>query len=179
MVVLLVSDHIYHLVDGEVLIAEFGGAYVLSHIHRCAVCAEKELVVKSVACKVSPYRAVVFAIHYALLNSAEHKVFTLKICVRLIIDFVKAYAKTLVCLVKTFIHPSVHCLPERAHVIVAGLPLAKHLASLKHERRLSLRLLFCEPGVHQLFHFILKMLVEFHIEIADKVIPLLSCRLRS
>ena len=79
MIILLIPHHIYHLIDRIILIAELGGAYILSHIYGCAVGTEKKLMVESVVCKVGPYGSILLAEHYPFLQASKHKILTLKI----------------------------------------------------------------------------------------------------
>ena len=72
MIVLFVTHHINHAVDGIILETEFGGADILSHIHRCAVAAEQQLLVQTGVGKVGPYRTILLAEHYAFLKPFEH-----------------------------------------------------------------------------------------------------------
>ncbi len=58
VVVLLVAHDVNHLVDGEILVAQFGGADILGHVYRGTVGAEQELVVESGVGEVGPYRAI-------------------------------------------------------------------------------------------------------------------------
>ena len=62
MVLLLVTYHIDHLVDGEILETQFGGTDILGHIDGSAVRAEQQFLVESVFGKVCPYRTVFTAV---------------------------------------------------------------------------------------------------------------------
>ena len=66
VIVLLVSHHIDHLVNGEVGEAHLGGADVLRHVDAGAVGAEQQLLVQALVCEVSPHRVVVLAEEQAL-----------------------------------------------------------------------------------------------------------------
>jgi len=79
VIVLLVAHHVYHPVDGEILIAELGGADVLGHVDAGAVGAQQELMVEAGVGEVGPDRPVVPAIHDPLLDAGEHKVLPLEI----------------------------------------------------------------------------------------------------
>ena len=81
VVVLLITNDIDHLVDRIVLVAKFCCTDVLSHIDRCAIATEQELVVEAVCSEVSPDRVVLLAIHDALFDTTEHQVLTFEICV--------------------------------------------------------------------------------------------------
>ena len=105
MVFLLVAHYIHHLVDGVVLVAQLGGTYVLCHIYRCAVGAEQQLLVESVAGEVSPYRTVLTTIEQTLFESAQHLLFAFKISLRLVVYLIEADAHTAVGLIEAGIHP--------------------------------------------------------------------------
>ena len=81
VVVLLVAHHVDHLVDRIVLVTKLGCSDVLGHIHRGAVLAEQELLVETLFGEVCPYRAIVLAEEEAFLQSVEHYVLALKICI--------------------------------------------------------------------------------------------------
>ncbi len=180
MIVLFVADHVNHTVNREIAVAQLGRAYVLGHIHARAVGAEQQLVVKTVGSEVGPYRTVLLAVHYTLFKASEHQVLAFKISVRLVIYLVEVHAHASVSLVEAGIHPLVHHLPQRPHLLVALFPAAEHLAGLLHQRTQLLGfLLFNLLLLHDGFHLILEMLVESHIEIAYEVVALLPGRFRS
>ena len=130
--------------------------------------------VEAVGCEVGPHRTILAAIHYPLLNTAEHEVFTLEIGVGFVVYLVEVYAKTLVGLVESGIHPFIHHAPELTHLLIAGLPATQHLAGLLHEGRGSLGLLIGHTLLFEGFELGFVVLVEFHIEVADQVVTLLA-----
>ena len=54
VVVLLIADNVYHLVDREVLETQLGGSDILCHVYRCAVRAQQELLVEALGGEVGP-----------------------------------------------------------------------------------------------------------------------------
>ena len=105
MIVLFVSDNIYHLVNGIVAETQFGCAYVLGHVHGGAVTAEQQLVVKSGISEVCPYRTVVLAVHYAFFKTFKHFFLAFKIGLAFVIDFIEIHTHPAVGFVKTGIYP--------------------------------------------------------------------------
>ena len=105
MIVLLVAHNIYHLVDRIVVEAHLCRTDVLSHIHRCAVRAEQQLLVEALVREVGPYAVVVLAEEESLLESFLHLCLSLQISLRLIVYLVEAYAKSLVSLVESGVNP--------------------------------------------------------------------------
>ena len=193
MVVLFIAHHIYHLIDGIILITQFGSAYILSHIHRSAVAAEQQLMVEAVGCEVGPHRVILAAIHNAFFESFEHFFLAFEISVAFVVNLIEIHAHALVGGIKSGIHPFVHHSPHAAHFFVAGFPLLEHLAGFLHQRRFGFG--GCLAGFHSLvevferycenlgvifhyrFHFGLIVLVEEHIEVAYQVVALLTCLL--
>ncbi len=173
MVILLVAHHINHLVDGIITETELGGANILGHIDRSAVGTQKEFLVETGIRKVGPHRAVILTEHNAFLQPFEHFFLTFEIGVRLIIDFVEINPHAAVCVIKPGIHPLVHHRPQPAHIGILCLPFAQHLTGLGHEgRELRGFLLGDAVALHDFLQFGLIMLVEQHIEVTDKVVPL-------
>ena len=186
VVVLLVAHHIDHLVDGIVFEAHFGGADVLSHIHRCAVGAQQQFLVEPFIREVGPHAVVILAHEEPLGQSFFHLGLALQVSLRLIINLVKSHTERLVSLVKTGIHPVVHFFPKRTHLSVALFPFHEHLVSLLDERSLFLGLLFGLLFAHavghelgfELFHLVAVMLVKGHIVVAYQVVALLAAGFR-
>ena len=182
MVVLLVAHHIYHLVDREVLETHLGSADVLCHIHRCAVGAQQQFLVESLAGKVSPHRVVLVSLEESLGESFLHLCLSLEVSFRLIVYLVEAHSKSLVSLVEAGIHPVVHFLPQGAHLRVVILPLDEHVVCLLDERSLFLGFLlslflaqtFGDILRSELLHLFAVVLVESHIVVADEVVAFLS-----
>ena len=119
VVILLVAHNIYHFVDRVVVVTQFGGAYVLSHIDRCAVTAQKQLVVQAFGGQISPYRAVVFSVHYALFETFKHFLFAFEVCVAFIVYLVKTDTHAAICLIESRVNPFVHHFPASAHILVS------------------------------------------------------------
>ncbi len=132
MIVLLVAYHVNHLVDGEVLIAELGCAYVLGHVDRCSVTAQQQLVVKAVGGEVGPHRAIVLAEHYTFFQALKHFFLAFKVGVALVIYLVEVHTHAAVGLVEPGIHPGIHHLPDTAHLRVLVFPTHQHAAGLLH-----------------------------------------------
>ncbi len=179
VIVLLVAHHIHHFVNGEVAETEFGGADVLSHVDRSAVRAEQQLVVQSLGRQVGPDGTVLPAVHLAFLQALQHQLLALQVGLRLIVYLVEVHAHLAVCLVETGVNPRVHRFPQLAHLGIVLLPLHQHLAGLLHQRRRLLGFVLAHALCLQLLHFLLEVLVEQHVEVADQVVALLSRRFGS
>ena len=182
MVVLLIAHHIHHLVDGEVLEAEFGCTNVLCHVHTGAVGAQQQFLVKSVLGKVGPYRTVLLAEEKALFQALLNGLLAHEVSVAFVVNLVKAYTQRLVGLVKSGIHPLVHLAPQGTHLGVASLPLYEHGVRLLNERTLLFGLGLGIVGSHalslkfslQLLHLGTVVLVKGHIVVANQVVALLA-----
>ena len=182
VVVLLVAYHVDHLVDRVVLETEFGGADVLSHIHGGAVGTEQELLVETFCLKVGPNRSVISAVEQAFLQTFHHLLLAFKVGVGLIIYLVERNAHALVGLVESGIDPFVHRLPQAAYLGVVVLPFHEHVVGFLDERCFLLGFLLGAFLVHAFAHvlagkliaFGLVVLVELHVEVADKVVTFLA-----
>ena len=185
MVVLFVSHHVDHLVDGEVLEAQLGCADVLGHIHAGTVGAQQELLVESLLGEVGPHRTVGTAVEEAFLESLLHLLLTFEVGLAFVVYLVKRHAQCLVGLVEALIHPLVHLLPKCAHLGIALLPLHQHLVCFADEGclllGLFLGLLLCHTLGHVLrlefLHLFAVMLVECHVVVTDEMVALLAARL--
>ena len=182
VVVLLVAHHVDHLVDRVVLETEFGSADVLSHIHGGAVGTEQELLVETFCLKVGPHRTVVAAVEQAFLQTFHHLLLAFKVGVGLIIYLVERNAHALVGLVESCIDPFVHRFPQAAYLGVVVLPFHEHVVGFLDERCFLLGFLLGAFLVHAFAHvlagkliaFGLVVLVELHVEVADKVVTFLA-----
>ena len=179
MIVLLIAYDINHLVDGKILITEFGGTDILCHIYRSAVAAQKQLVVKTGIGKVGPYRAVILPVHDALVKSFEHFLLALEIGIALVVYLVEVHAETLVGSIEACIDPIIHHFPQSAHLRVFVLPAAQHLAGLKHERRRLFSLFLRHAFIHQLFYLGFIVLVKEYIKVTYEMVALFAGRLGS
>ncbi len=181
VVVLLVAHHVNHLIDGIVVEAHLGRTDVLRHINRGAVGADEQLLVEALAGEVGPDAAVFLLIEQAFLQAFHHLALALEVGVRLIINLIEAHAQGLVGLVEAGIHPTVHLLPEGADVFVTLLPFDEHLVGFLDEGSLVLGFLLSFLLIHalgdvfglQFIAFLLIVLVEEHVEVADEVVALL------
>ena len=79
VVVLLVTHHIYHIVELILLEAAQGSTQVLCHIDRGAVATQQQLLVQSVSLEVNPYRAILLTEEYALVQAILHQRLTQQI----------------------------------------------------------------------------------------------------
>ncbi len=174
VVVLLVAHHVYHLVDGIVLEAEFGGAYVLRHVDRRAVGAEQQFLVQPVCAEVRPHAAVLALVEDALLQSLHHLLASLEVGLALVVYFVEADSQDPVCLVEAGIDPLVHLAPQGTHLGVALLPANQHLVCFLDEWGLLLRLLLAHSLRHEGLHLFTIVLVECHVVVPYQVVALLS-----
>ena len=147
---------------------------VLGHIYRCAVATEKKLSVKTVRSEVAPYGAVLLGLEYTRLKSLLDKSLSEQICLRLIICPVEADAEVRICLVESFIYPSVHGLPEFHDFRISLLPLEEHLLSCLERRSCLFSILLGHASCNQFIHFLLVKIVECHVVVAYKVVTLLS-----
>ena len=182
VVVLLVANHINHLVDGIVLETELGRTDVLRHINARSVGAEKKLLIETFLREVGPDRTIGATIEDTLLQTFIHLLFTLEVGVAFIINLVEANAKRLIGLVEALIHPGVHLAPKVAHFLVALLPFHEHFVGLNDERRLvlgaCLSFLFSNALSDELrlefLHLFAIVLIESHIIVANQVVALLA-----
>ena len=174
MVVLLIAHHIDHLVDGEVLETELGGADVLCHIDGGAIGTKKEFFVESFCREVSPHGAIFATIEEAFLQPFHHLFLAFEVGVRLVVYLVETYAHHLVGLIKSSIDPLIHLLPETAYFRVALLPLDEHLMGFLDEGSLLFGLLFVHAQCNQFLDFFAVMLVEGYIVVAYEVVTLLA-----
>ncbi len=179
VIVLLVAHHIYHAVDGIVVVPHLGGADVLGHVYRGTVGAQQQLVVEPLGGEVGPYGAVVAAVEQPLVEALEHLGLALEIGLRLIVDFVEVYAHAAVGVVKSGVHPAVHALPQGAHLGVAVFPAPQHLAGLSHQGRRLLGLVFGHTLVHELLDLGLEMAVKVDVAVADEMVALDTAALGS
>ena len=170
MVVLFITNDIYHLVNGIILIAQFGCADILSHVYRCPVATQKKLVVKTFACKVGPYRAVFFAIHLPGLKTFEDFPLAFEVSLAFVVNLVEVNAHSFVGFVKSGIDPRVHCLPEGSDFRVFLFPFHEHRAGFFHQRRCTLVFFLGHALLFKCFKLGFIMLVEKYIEITDKVV---------
>ena len=79
VVVLLVTDHVNHAVNGVILETQLCGTYILSHVNRCAVTAKQQFLVQSVLGQIGPNGAVLLAEEEALLQTLHNGFLTLQI----------------------------------------------------------------------------------------------------
>ena len=187
MIVLLVTHHVNHLVDGVILKAKVGRSYVLGHVNACSIGSEQQFLVESFVAKVGPNTAIGFAEEQPFGQSFFHFGLAFEVGFRLIIYLVEAYAHSFVGLVEALIHPIVHLLPQRTHLFVALFPTHKHVVCLFHQWRFFLSAFLCLFIGHA---FSLKfgrkfcqlgtiMLVEGHVIVANEVVAFLSRALGS
>ena len=142
MIILLIAHNVYHFIYGEILIAEFCSAYVLSHVNRSAVAAYEKFFVKTVFCEVSPNTAVLFTEKQTFLQAFVHKFLAHEISITLVIYLVKAYAESLISFIKSGIDPFVHFSPKSADIFVSLLPFHEHFMSFFDERCFTFRFFF-------------------------------------
>ena len=159
--------------------AEFSGADILCHIHRGAIGAEQQFLVKSVGGEVGPHRVVVLAVENALFKTFEHLFLTFEVSVAFVVNLVEAHTHACVGFVETGIHPFVHGAPERTNFLVAVFPLLEHGACLFHQGRVCLSLFFGHAAVHELLQLFFIVLVESHIEVTNQVVAFLASLFRS
>ena len=186
VIVLLVSYDVYHFLNGEVLVSQFGGAYVLCHIHRCAVGTYEQFFVEPFVAQVGPNTAVVLAEENAFVKPVLHKGFAYEIGIALIIYLVEAHAHRAIGFVKAGVHPFVHFPPQCAHFIVALFPFHEHFVCFAHERCVLFGLFAGFFLVHALggvffgkfLYLLAVVLVEQHVIVANQVVAFLARRLR-
>ena len=174
VVVLLITHNIYHLVYRVVAETQLCSTDILCHVYRCAVAAQQQFFVKSVVREVGPNRIIVATVENPLFKPAQNGLFSNKIGVAFVIYLVKIHAEAFVCLVKTLVNPMVHLLPKCAYLLVAGLPLHKHVACLGHKRRCRFGLLFAHALLHQLVKLRFIVLVKGYIVVAYEVVAFLA-----
>ena len=187
MVVLFVTYDVDHLVDREVLETQLCRTNVLRHIDARAVSAEQQLLIKSVLCQVSPYRAVLLTEEESLAEALFYGLLTYQISVAFVIDLVEANSECFISLVKTFVHPFVHLAPQSTYLRVVGLPLHEHRVCLLHKGAFlfsfSLSIFFIHTFGHklglQLLHLSAVVLIEGYVIVANQVVALLAAAFRS
>ena len=180
VVVLLIADHVDHLVYLEVLEAELCRADVLRHVHARAVGAQEQFLVESLGGEVGPDGAVGLAEEDAALEALFHLLLALEVGVALVVYLVEAHAEGLVGLVEAGVDPLVHAAPQGAHLGVVLLPAHEHLAGFAHEGRLflgaALRLFgrqsFSLEAGGELGHLPAVVAVEGHVVVAYEVVAL-------
>ena len=185
MIVLLIADHIDHLVDGEVLETEFGGTDVLGHVYTGAVATEEQFLVETLGSKVGPYGTVLAAVENAFGKTLFHLFLTFEIGVGLIVNLVEAHTKSLVGLIETGIDPFVHTTPEGTDFGVVLLPFYKHVVGLDDKGGFVFGTrgggLLVNAFGHQahldFLHLLAVMLVECHVIVANKMVALLAAAL--
>ena len=179
VVLLLITHHVDHAIDGVVSKAHFRRTYVLSHVDRRAIGAKQDLAIQTILTEISPHGAVLVPDKEPLVQSAKYLFLSLKIGVALVVNLIEVDPQTLVGLIKSGVDPVIHLLPERADLLITGLPLLEHLPSFFHKRAGCLGLFLRESlSVHQLLDFGTIVLIEEDIEISHQVVPLLTGALR-
>ena len=174
VVVLLVTHHINHLVDGIVLETHLSRTDVLCHIDRGSVRAQQQLLVKSLVGEVCPHAIVVVTFEESFGKPLLHLGLTFQVGLALIIYLVKRHAHLLVCLVEASIHPAVHLLPKSPHFRVVLFPLHQHVVSLLDKRSLLLGLFFVHSLGHEFLYLLAVVLIEGYIVVTDEVVALLA-----
>ena len=186
VVVLFVTHHINHLVDGIVLKPEFGRADILRHVDGRAVAAQQEFLIQAFRRQICPHGTIFFLIEESFLESFEHHRLPFQIGLRFVIDLVEIDAHLPVRLVESGIHPFVHLRPERAYFGVVSLPFAEHGMRFFHQGRFCLgfrlglffRHAFGQICRFQRCHLRSVMFLEGYVIIADQVIAFLPARFR-
>ncbi len=178
MVLLLVADHIDHLVYRVILETQFGSTYILRHIDGGTVGTQQQLLVESVFRQIRPDRTVFAAVESAGSESLLYLGFALQIGVGLVVDLIKRDTQAAVGLVKTGIDPLVHLRPQRAYFGIVRFPFTEHLLRLQHQRCLAFGGLFVLAGCHEFGYLRLVLLIETYVVVSDEVIPFLTGTLR-
>ena len=81
VVILLITNDIYHLIDRVILETELCSADILSHIDRCAIGTEKQFLVKTFLGEVSPYGVVGTTIEESLCEAFLYLFLTFEISI--------------------------------------------------------------------------------------------------
>ena len=178
MVILLVPDNVYHLIDRIIIEAQLGCPYILRHIDRCPVGTQEQLFVQSFAPQIGPNRTVFAAIEDAFLQSFQDFGLAHQIGLRFVVNLVERHAHHLVSLVETGIHPVVHLLPEGADFRIAGLPFAEHLAGFLHQGRGSLGFFLRHALGFEGCGLFFQLIAEEDVEVANQMVALLARRFR-
>ena len=76
VVILLVTHHIDHGVDGIIIETELGGADILRHVDRRAIGAQQQFLIQTIRCKIGPYRTIFFLEEQPLIEATEHLLFS-------------------------------------------------------------------------------------------------------
>ncbi len=130
--------------------------------------------VEAVGGEVGPDRAVFLAVHHALFEAFEHLFLAFEIGLAFVVDFVEVNAHAFVGFVEAGIDPFVHAGPEGADFRVVVFPLHEHGAGFGHQGRCFFGFLVGHSLLFQGLELFLVVLVEKHVEVADKVVALLA-----
>ena len=187
MIILFITYHVNHLVNGKIGKTQFGRTYILCHINRSSVGTEKQFMVKSFSGQVGPYGTVLSAIEETFLQALHNFLLTFQVGFRLIVNLVESNSHHAVSLIKSCVYPVIHLFPQSTYFRIIGFPLHQHFTRLFHQRWFSFRsglgFFFAQTFTlelrHQLFDFSLVMLIESHIIITNQMITFLSGRLGS
>ena len=178
VVVLLVANDINHVVEPILLEAAECRTQVLSHIYRCAVATQQQLLVEAVGRKVNPHRVILLAEEYTLAQPLLNEALAQKVGLRLVIYLVEIDAHSLVRDIEALIYPAIHALPQLIYLRILGLPPSQHLLRSEHDGCLTLGLLLAHTLFgHELLNLAFVVLVELDIVLTHQVVALHARRL--
>ena len=170
MVILLITNYIYHFLNRIFFVADFSCADVLRHVNRCAVRTQQQLFVQSVGGEVCPHGIVLPLVKHSFCHPFFHFFFALGVSFGFVVYFIKIDSEFTVCFVKTGVHPSVHSVPQRAHLFIALFPFQQHFLCLADERRFFFGFLFAQAFFHQFPDFGFVRLIELHVVFSHQVV---------
>ena len=170
VIVLLVTYHVDHFVDGIIGKTQLSRTDVLSHVYRSSIAAKQQFVIQSFGCQVSPDRTVFLLEEETFLKAFHHFLFAFQVCIGFIIDFIETDSHLTVRFIKTGVYPVIHHLPKRTHFRITGFPFHQHLTRFIHQRGGSFRLFLRHAFLHQLCYFSFVMLIESDIIITYQMI---------
>ena len=172
MVVLLVADHVDHLLRVELLVTQLCGAEILRHIDGRAVLAQQHLLVQALTGEIDAHGTILVFVERALVQTFLHQALAKQIGLGFVIRLVEVDAQTLVGLVEAGIDPAVHLRPQLADLLVTRFPLAQHLTSFQNQRGLVFCFVFRKSLFQDFFLLLLVMLIEDDIILSDEMIAL-------
>ena len=128
MVILFISNNIYHPLCAKFFISFLCSAKILCHIHRCAVTAQQEFVIQPCIREINPHRTIILLIEDTALQTILNQVLAQQVGFAFVIQLVETYAKALICILKAGIHPSVHFLPQGDGVRIMSFPFQQQVS---------------------------------------------------
>ena len=170
VVILFISNHIHHFIDRVLFVADFSCSDVLRHVNRSAVGAEEKFLVQPVGGEVCPHGIILTLVKHSFCHPFFHLGFSFGVGIGFVVYFIKIDSQFTVCLVETGVHPSVHRVPQRAHLFIALFPFQQHFLCLADKRSLFFGIFLAQAFFHQFPDFGFVGLIEFHVIFPHQVV---------